>query len=296
MLVYLNVHYSIAMLVSNILGILFNYKTTGKLVFENNSNKLLIKFFFVNIIIYLLSLGVLKILFLIGVDKYSGAIIIAAPMAIISFFLNKHYVFTTGENKMEMKTNEEAYKYHLENKYLPGRDRYLQWFFYPKILREFNDGEIIDLGCGTGEFVRFSKLNKREISGIDNNPFLVDKCVSMGFDVKLDDITKLENIKQVVKNALCDNVLEHLELKQIDDFFAAIKHKMSSQGVLVVIVPGKKGFKHDPTHKTFVDRKIIENMCSKHNINLVNVFSHPVNFKFIGDFFYLNMQVFTIRF
>ena len=32
-----------------------------------------------------------------------------------------------------METNSEAYKEHLENKYLPGRDKYLQWFFYPKI-------------------------------------------------------------------------------------------------------------------------------------------------------------------
>lgn len=295
-LVYLEVHYSVAMLVSNTLGILFNYKTTGKLVFENDSNRLLIRFFLVNLVIYLLSVAILKILFAVGIDKYIGAVFMAPPMAIISFLLSKHYVFTNDEDGLEMKTNSEAYKEHLENKYLPGRDKYLQWIFYPKILRQFNAGEVVDLGCGTGEFVRYLKLRKREVSGIDNNPFLVKKCVDMGFDVKLDDITKLENIKQGIGNALCDNVLEHLDSKQINDFFQAIKYKMCSQGRLVIIVPDSKGFRHDPTHKTFVDRELVEDMCSKYNMQVINAFSHPVNMKLIGDYFYLNMQVFTIRF
>jgi trans-aconitate methyltransferase len=195
-----------------------------------------------------------------------------------------------------METNSEAYKEHLENKYLPGRDKYLQWFFYPKIVRQFNSDEIVDLGYGTGEFLQFLKMKNRCFSGIDNNPFLVEKCVSKGFDVKLDDVTKLENIKQNTENALIDNVLEHLDLNQINDFFAALKQKMTKNGNLVVIVPDKKGFQHDPTHKTFVNRQLIEKMCSNHGIKLQKVFSHPINIGLVGNYFYLNMQVFVIKF
>lgn len=195
-----------------------------------------------------------------------------------------------------METNSEAYKEHLENKYLPGRDKYLQWFFYPKILRQFNNGEIVDLGCGTGEFLQFLKQKNRTFSGIDNNPFLVEKCVSKGFNVKLDDVCRLENIKENTENALCDNVLEHLDMNQIDIFFAAIKRKMVKGGNLVVIVPDKKGFQHDPTHKTFVNKQIIDKMCSKHEIQLQKSFSHPINIGLVGNYFYLNMQVFVIKF
>lgn len=92
-LIFFGVHYTLAVFISNMLGVLFNYKTTGKLVFESDSNKLIYKFFAVYLLIYLLSVGGLKLLFLAGVDKYSGAVIIAAPMAVISFFLNKKYVF-----------------------------------------------------------------------------------------------------------------------------------------------------------------------------------------------------------
>jgi SAM-dependent methyltransferase len=195
-----------------------------------------------------------------------------------------------------MKTESQAYKEHLENKYLPGRDKYLQWFFYPKILRQFNSFNIIDLGCGTGEFLKFLKLNKRAFLGIDNNPFLVEKCVKLGYEVILDDLTKLENIKLPIENALCDNVLEHLDLIQINYFFSAIKIKMAKKGTLIIIVPDKKGFQHDPTHKTFVNIQIIEEMCTKYNVQLQKSFAHPINIKSVGNFFYLNMQVFVIKF
>jgi len=195
-----------------------------------------------------------------------------------------------------METSSEAYKEHLENKYIPGRDKYLQCIFYPKILRQFNIGEILDLGCGTGEFLQFLKSKNRKFSGIDNNSFLVEKCINKGFDVKLGDVTKLENIRENTENALCDNVLEHLDMNQIDMFFAAIKRKMAKSGKLVVIVPDKKGFQHDPTHKTFVNRQIIEELCLKYEIKLQKSFYHPINIGLIGIYFYLNMQVFVIKF
>ena len=96
-LVFFGVHYSLAVFISNMLGVLFNYKTTGKLVFESNSNKLILKFFAVYLFIYLLSIASLKLLFIIGVDKYLGAVVIALPMAVISFFLNKKFVFKNEE-------------------------------------------------------------------------------------------------------------------------------------------------------------------------------------------------------
>jgi trans-aconitate methyltransferase len=194
-----------------------------------------------------------------------------------------------------METTSQEYKEHLENKYLPGRDKYLQWFFYPKILRQFSDKPIVDLGCGTGEFLRYLTIKKRAFSGIDNNPFLVDACVKEGFNVKMDDVTKLDTISNV-DNAVIDNVLEHLDLEQNDAFFRAIKSKMNKGGVLVVIVPDKKGYKYDPTHKTFVNLDLIKEMCKKYQLTLEKNFRHPFNSAFVGKILYLNMQVFKIRF
>jgi trans-aconitate methyltransferase len=194
-----------------------------------------------------------------------------------------------------METTDEAYKDHLENKYLPGRDKYLQWFFYPGILKQFNEGVIWDLGCGTGEFLRYLHKKGRTFQGIDNNKFLVDKCNKMGFNVKMDDVTKLEHVTAPVHNAVIDNVLEHLDLQQNDAFFAAISKKMVKGSVLMVIVPDKKGYKYDPTHKTFVNKELIRDWCAKHGLTLEKNFRHPFNFEFMGKILYLNMQVFKIR-
>ncbi len=99
LLIYIGVHYTISVFVSSTLGVLFNYKTTGKLVFEHHNNKLIFKFIGVFLFTYLLSIGSLRLLFMINVDKYSGVIIIALPIAVVSFFLNKKFVF---KNKVEI--------------------------------------------------------------------------------------------------------------------------------------------------------------------------------------------------
>ncbi len=195
-----------------------------------------------------------------------------------------------------MKTDDKEYKEHLEEKYLPGRDAYLKWVFFPKILRQFNSGDILDLGFGTGGFLRFLKSRKRSFVGIDSNPYLVRELSGQGFPVRQDDITKLETIDFPVQNALTDNVLEHLEPDQIEAFFSAITSRMAKGGVLTIIVPSEKGFERDPTHRTFVDRALVERMCAKNGLKIERSFFHPINVKDVGKFFYLNMQVFTIRF
>ena len=59
-----------------------------------------------------------------------------------------------------MKTKSSAYKDHMEKKYLPGREKYLQWLFYPKIIARIEGDKIGDLGSGTGEFLKFPRTKK----------------------------------------------------------------------------------------------------------------------------------------
>lgn len=195
-----------------------------------------------------------------------------------------------------MQTSDEAYKEHLEEKYLPGRDVYLNHFFFPKILQQLNGGPIVDLGFGTGGFLRFLKSKNKQFSGIDSNPYLVKTLSQKGFKVALDDITQLDSLHAPIKNAVTDNVLEHLDKGQIDQVFSALKQKMVKNGKLVVIVPLEKGYQRDPTHKTFVDKALIEEMCDKYDLLLENRFFHPINVAGVGKWLYLNMQVYTIRF
>ncbi|MDD6173342.1 MAG: GtrA family protein [Elusimicrobiaceae bacterium] len=85
-----------APLLSTICGVLFNFKTIGKLVFENTSNYLIFKFLSVYLLTYCLTVSLLKLLAFAGLqNRYISGALILLPMALISFFLNKHFVFKT---------------------------------------------------------------------------------------------------------------------------------------------------------------------------------------------------------
>lgn len=93
-LIFIGLHYSLAALFGTILSVLFNFKTTGLLVFKISDNSLLIKFFAVYGIIYLLNLACLYILIdLFGLSPYLAGGILILPLAIVSFLLNKKFVF-----------------------------------------------------------------------------------------------------------------------------------------------------------------------------------------------------------
>ncbi|MFA5793885.1 MAG: GtrA family protein [Candidatus Brocadiia bacterium] len=91
--IYIGLHYTIAALASTILGVLFNFKTTGIFVFKSNRNSLLFKFIGVYAVIYLLNIACLKIFNMLEVNMYLAGAILILPLAVLSFILNKKYVF-----------------------------------------------------------------------------------------------------------------------------------------------------------------------------------------------------------
>jgi putative flippase GtrA len=92
-LIYIGFHYTIAVLIGTILGVLFNFKTTGKIVFASHDHRLIWKFFGVYSIIYLLNILGLYLLEKVIHNTYISGSILILPLALLSFILNKNYVF-----------------------------------------------------------------------------------------------------------------------------------------------------------------------------------------------------------
>jgi len=88
-----NIHYSIALALSTILGVLFNFKTFGKIVFKSNNNKLLFKFILIYIIVYIINIFGIALLENNGKNPLFGAAVMLLPCAAISFTLQKKIVF-----------------------------------------------------------------------------------------------------------------------------------------------------------------------------------------------------------
>jgi putative flippase GtrA len=93
LLLFLGLHYALSSLFGTILGVIFNFFTTGRLVFQNTDNLLIFKFIGVYAIVYLINLFFLAIIDYFNFNLYIGGLIILLPMALFAFQLNQIFVF-----------------------------------------------------------------------------------------------------------------------------------------------------------------------------------------------------------
>ncbi|MBR1626570.1 MAG: GtrA family protein [Bacteroidales bacterium] len=122
---------ALAVFVSTVLGVLFNYHSTGKIVFNNKGYKVITQFFVVYGIMYFVNLLELHYLALSGIydfffsidkahldllTKFSidlnkagdaiGQLIVVLPNAVITFLLNKTLVFSKQNDKLKTKKQD----------------------------------------------------------------------------------------------------------------------------------------------------------------------------------------------
>ena len=91
--IYLGLNYINAALFATIIGVFFNFKTIGNMVFKSNDNRLIIKFIFVYCVVFLVNILFIKIFKSIGFNDYTAGFLAIGPYAVVSFILNKKYVF-----------------------------------------------------------------------------------------------------------------------------------------------------------------------------------------------------------
>ncbi len=91
--IFLQLHYALAVFLATLLGIMFNFKTIGTLVFKNNNNKLFAKFIGVYVVTYFLNVLSLSLFNKFNFNLYLAGLILIIPMAFVSFILNNAFVF-----------------------------------------------------------------------------------------------------------------------------------------------------------------------------------------------------------
>ena len=91
---FVGLHYTLATLLSTIIGTFFSFKTFGALVFDNPDNRLVFKFFIVYGFCYFLNIGFQYLLVhYVCPNKYINGLVSMLFVAAISFCLNKWVVF-----------------------------------------------------------------------------------------------------------------------------------------------------------------------------------------------------------
>ena len=97
-LVKSGLHYSSALFLATVVGMLFNYKTTGRLVFQSRVKGLLLRFVGVYVFLYAVNVAAMKLLLVNGVGTLVSGAALLLPMAGLSYILNKNLVFYHAQN------------------------------------------------------------------------------------------------------------------------------------------------------------------------------------------------------
>jgi len=92
-LLQLDVHFAIATFFSTVLGTIFNFFTTERLVFKSKNKGSFYKFVFCVWFLYLISTGGIAFIHNFDISYEIAGLIIIIPRAVISFLLNKNWVF-----------------------------------------------------------------------------------------------------------------------------------------------------------------------------------------------------------
>lgn len=91
--IYMGVPYRAAVLLSTVLGVLFNFKTIGALVFKNKDNRLIFRFVSVYVITYFINIGLIRVFLCVGINEYYAGILSTPVVALCSYGLQKRLVY-----------------------------------------------------------------------------------------------------------------------------------------------------------------------------------------------------------
>lgn len=119
--------------------------------------------------------------------------------------------------------------------------------------------EVLDVGCGRGEFLALLRDRGIKASGVDSNQVMVEECKQNGFTVVCADL--IEHLKGVEDGRyggiFSSQVVEHLSASVIARFISLAAQKIRPGGVIVVetlnplsLAGFAEYFYKDPTHVT----------------------------------------------
>ena len=85
---WLGFHFASAALLGTLAGIVFNFFTTGRFVFDGSHDfRRLPRFVGTYVVIYLINVGSIAALVRLGLSPYTAGFVLVAPMAFVSFVL-----------------------------------------------------------------------------------------------------------------------------------------------------------------------------------------------------------------
>ena len=127
--------------------------------------------------------------------------------------------------------------------------------------------EVLDIGCGRGEFLELMREAGIPATGIDANPDCAAVCREKGLSAQAADVFHyLENLAESsLDGVFCSHVVEHLEPLRLSRMLQLCGSRLERGGVIAIETPNPEClaifatyFYLDPTHVRPVPRQLLE--------------------------------------
>lgn len=91
--IFIGLHFVWAVLVSNIISVVINFNTQGRIVFQHIHRRQFIAFACMVVINYFVNIGLIHLFFMVIPNYYVTGLMAVIILAISSFFISKYLIF-----------------------------------------------------------------------------------------------------------------------------------------------------------------------------------------------------------
>jgi glycosyltransferase involved in cell wall biosynthesis/predicted SAM-dependent methyltransferase len=165
----------------------------------------------------------------------------------------------------------KSYFAYLQTRSILGK-LYRNFWLYPFIVKNIK-GRALDIGCGIGDMINF----RSNTVGVDINTHAVDYCVKKGLDARVMTIDILPFDSNAFDSVIMDHLLEHIENPSF--ILNEINRVLRKGGVLIIGVPGIKGFACDNDHKIFYNELKLKSLLDDFGFVSNKISYAPFKFK-----------------
>ncbi|MGH1462400.1 MAG: methyltransferase domain-containing protein [Neptuniibacter sp.] len=154
--------------------------------------------------------------------------------------------------------------------------------------------QLIDIGCGRGEWLQLMSDHGWQVSGVDLNEVMVQQCKASGFDAVCSDaLTYLKSLPDSSVGLVTGfHIIEHLPFEVLFNVFAEAMRVLTPGGRILFETPNPENllvashtFYHDPTHRNPVTPTSVEFLAKYHgffNTEIIRLHPYPEDAKVRG--------------
>ena len=195
------------------------------------------------------------------------------------YYISDHYI---SHNNTSKNLFEKTYQF-IRNIAIKGK--------YKLVTSYFKTGSILDIGCGTGDFLNTFKINNWITKGIEPSDIARKQAVE-NLDLDVDESTDLKNVKGKFDVITMWHVLEHVT--ELNETIEQLNRLTTKTGKVIIAVPNYKSYDSSfykkywaaydlPIHLYHFSKETISLIFENHGFSLIKT----KGMKF--DAFYVSM-------